>query len=70
MSKVCLKECMNNFLVLVSLFDMHSKLTLNLTFTDGMDQFFRCCCTHAYINPLDTFDSVLYLQFLSFVGHV
>lgn len=48
--------------VLLSLFDMHPKLTLNITFMDGMDRISRCRRVHAYVNPLNTFRQLAKLQ--------
>lgn len=55
MSNICLKDHMNNVLILLSLLDMHPKLTPNITLINVMDYSSRSRCVHAYANPLDMF---------------
>ena len=58
MSKVYPNFYMNELLVLLSLSNMHPKLTLNITFMDGIDRLSRSRRAHAYANPLDTFEQL------------
>jgi len=53
MSKVWVINYMSDFLVFLSLSDVHRKLTLNLALINVMDQFPRCRCVHGSANPLD-----------------
>jgi len=62
MLKVCPNVFINDFLILLYLFDMHPKIKLNVTFMDRMDRFSRSRCAHAYVNPFDTKEQMGNLQ--------